>query len=70
LPAPVRDALTEAIVSLDAARIRAAVASVADVNSALGAALAQRAGRLHYTLALQSLQLGRGDSLNGEAPNG
>jgi signal transduction histidine kinase/ActR/RegA family two-component response regulator len=70
LPAPVRDALADAVVSLDAARIGAAVARAAEVNSALGAALAHYAGRLQYTVMLRALQLGREDRLNDEAPSG
>jgi CheY-like chemotaxis protein len=70
LPAPVREALADAVLSLDAARIGAAVARVADVNSALGAALAQHAGSLQYTLILRALQSGREDRLNDAVPNG
>ena len=55
--------------SLDAARIGAAISSVADIDPALGAGLAPHAGSLQYTLVLQALQLGRDDRLNDEAPH-
>ncbi len=70
-PALVRAALAKAILSLDAARIGAAVARVTDVqHPALGAALAQHACSRRHTVLLQAPQLGRADRLKDEAPHG
>ena len=68
LPASVREALSTAVVSLDAVRIGAAIGRVSDLNPALGAALDQRACRLQYTQMLQALQLGRLGGAKDEAP--
>jgi CheY-like chemotaxis protein len=56
LPVSLRTGLAEAVVSLDAARIGAAILSVAEVNPALGSALGHLAGQFRYTAILQAMQ--------------
>ena len=56
LPPDLRGDLQESLVSLDTARIAAAIGRIAGQHPALGDALGQHAGQLRYTDILQALQ--------------
>lgn len=56
LPPPLRQALLEALISLDSERIEAIITQVAQCDALLGGVLAQHAGRYHYTPILAALE--------------
>jgi hypothetical protein len=56
LPPALRLELSEAVISLDAERIAAAVSRVGERNSALATALGRRASQLEYTAIMQALE--------------
>ena len=56
LPASLRTELTDALVSLNTVRIAGSICRVAELNSALGSDLKQRAGQFQYTAILRALQ--------------
>jgi signal transduction histidine kinase/DNA-binding response OmpR family regulator len=60
LPSALRTELTEAVVSLDAARIAAAIRQVLALNQPLGDALEHYASELRYTMILRALHSCRG----------
>jgi signal transduction histidine kinase/DNA-binding NarL/FixJ family response regulator len=61
LPQELRRDLTDALVSLDVARIGETIRRVSELDTALGDTLAQHAGQLGYTAILQALQAVRGN---------
>jgi signal transduction histidine kinase/DNA-binding NarL/FixJ family response regulator len=60
LPRELRRELTDALVSLDTARIGGIIRRVSELDPALGDTLAKHAGQLGYTTILQALQAGGG----------
>jgi CheY-like chemotaxis protein len=56
LPLDLREALSDALIRLDPARIAVLVRRVSEVNPALGSALAHHADRFAYTTILRALQ--------------
>ena len=67
LPDELRGELTTALVSLEATRIAALIRRVAELNPALGDALADHADHLNYTAMLRALRAGSDHSPKEEA---
>jgi hypothetical protein len=56
LPPALREALRNALISLDSRRIDAVIAQAAQCDGALGELLARHAGQYHYTPILAALE--------------
>ncbi len=65
LPEQMREELANALIALDAERIRGLIRGISEVDPALGGLLEQFAGRLAYTAILRALRAGNGKAVPG-----